>query len=390
MNVCPLVFEPIYRPKVWGGRNLARLLNKPLPPPNDQSIGESWEVVDLPDAQSTVARGPMKGRTLHSLVEEWGADLTGRARLEAGRFPLLVKFLDVVEPLSIQVHPDEAAAARAGLPPVGKHEAWYVVEAAETARVWRGLQPGMSRDDAARLLASGAESAIECLTSLRPRRGDAYYLPAGTVHAAGGGMLLAEVQTPCDVTYRFYDWGRTRPSGEAGLHVREGRDAIVTGIDFAASEKRSHVTSIFTTVTRLVSCPKFQIEKVRFVEGVEQEIPYAELVCWIVLEGRGEIAYGTSAGGGRLTETPAGNAARSGVETFGPGEVVVLPAGLKGARLRTLSPCTWLEVTVPVESDLAGHGRPPAEALREPPGEAAGGGFVPLGVERRRREGEGA
>ncbi|GJQ27370.1 MAG: mannose-6-phosphate isomerase [Phycisphaerae bacterium] len=361
MSFCPLVFEPIYRPKVWGGRHLARLLNKPLPSPDDQPIGESWEVVDLPDAQSIVARGPMKGRTLHSLVDEWGADLLGRAPLAAGRFPLLIKFLDACQPLSIQVHPDDATAARAGLAPIGKHEAWYVIEARDDATIYRGLRPGVSRDRAAEQLARDPASLVDCVATRRARPGDAFYLPAGTVHAAGGGLVLAEVQTPCDVTYRLYDWDRTRPAGDAGMHIREGIDAIVTNSDFAAAEKRTHVTSIFTTVTRLISCPKFRMEKVRFVEGVEQEIPYAELVCWIVLEGRGEIVSGSAS------------------ERFAAGDVVVLPAALRKARLKTHAACTWLEVTVPVESDLARFDRPAAGVLRETP---AADGFVSLGIRR--------
>lgn len=360
MNVCPLVFEPIYRPKVWGGRNLARLLNKPLPSPDDQPIGESWEIADLPDAQSVVARGPMKGRTLHSLVEEWGADLLGRAPLAAGRFPLLIKFLDASQPLSIQVHPDDTTAARAGLAPIGKHEAWYVIEARDNAVIYRGLRSGISRERAAEQLARDPASLVESVATRRARPGDAFYLPAGTVHAAGGGLVLAEVQTPCDVTYRLYDWDRTRPAGDAGMHFREGIDAMVVNPDFASAEKRTHVTSIFTTVTRLVSCPKFRMEKVRFVEGIEQEIPYAELVCWIVLEGRGEIACGGA------------------TEPFATGDVVVLPAALRKARLRTHTACIWLEVTVPVESDLAGFDRPAAAALRDAP---AGNRFVHLGVE---------
>ncbi|QDV89575.1 Putative mannose-6-phosphate isomerase YvyI [Phycisphaerae bacterium RAS2] len=361
MDVCPLVFEPIYRPKVWGGRNLTRLLNKPLPPPNDQPIGESWEVVDLPDAQSIVARGPVKGRTLHSLVDEWRADLLGRAPLAAGRFPLLIKFLDACQPLSIQVHPDDETAARAGLAPIGKHEAWYVIEARDDAVIYRGLRPDASRERVAEQLARDPASIVDCVLTRRARAGDAFYLPAGTVHAAGGGLVLAEVQTPCDVTYRLYDWDRTRPAGDAGMHLREGVDAIVADPEFATAEKRTHVTSIFTTVTRLVSCPKFRMEKVRFVEGIEQEIPYAELVCWIVLDGRGEIAYGAT------------------TEQFAAGDVVVLPAALRKARLKTHTACTWLEVTVPVESDLAEFDRPAAAALRDAP---AGNRFVNLGVAR--------
>ncbi len=351
MNVSPLVFEPILKPKIWGGRKLGELLGKRLPEAGER-YGESWECADLEGGQSVVARGPQAGKTLGELVKTWGTDLLGRAAPAGGRFPLLIKFLDAAEPLSIQVHPGpEAAARRGGHVPI-KHEAWYVIDAEPGACIYRGLRPAVDADALRAVVTKRPAAILDFLERVPAKRGQAYFLPAGTVHALGAGVLVAEIQTPSEVTYRLYDWERSRPANDLGLHVEEALDCIRPAVDFSAHERRSHVTSLYTTVTRLVACPSFVVEKVRFVEGVEQEIPYAELVAWVVLEGEGEVCYA----GGSLG--------------FRRGEVVILPAGLRDARLKTHADLACLEVTVPVESDLKPFARPEREGLgRRLPGE---------------------
>lgn len=353
MTVCPLVFEPIFKPKVWGGNALARRFNKNLP--TDQRIGESWECVDLPAASSIVARGPQKGKSLHQLVESWGDALLGRCPPVRGRFPLLVKFLDAADMLSIQVHPGDQDD------PDAKHEAWHVIEAAPGAVIYRGLRPGVTLDDFRRQVAHDPSIAVDLLQPCDAKAGRSYYLPGGTIHALGNGVVVAEVQTPSDATYRIYDWGRSRPEGDAGLHIDKALAAARIGQPFATFEKRSHVSSAFTTVTRRVTAPSFIMEQVRFVGGVEQPIPYAELVIWIILQGSGEIRY-----------------SRSGVESFRAGEVVVLPAKLPEPALRTLEECVWLEVTIPAPSDLADYRRPDAATLRS--ANESHAGPIPLNV----------
>jgi mannose-6-phosphate isomerase len=357
-EVCPLIFEPILKPKVWGGRALADLLGRTLP--EGQSIGESWECADLANGQSVVARGPQRGRTLHDIVEEWGKALIGRARLAAGRFPLLIKYLDACEALSIQVHPFDATHAGG----VAKNEAWFVLSAKPDSRIYRGLAKGVGTQDLRAAIEKGGDALLACLQSTPAKPGDVFYVPAGTVHAIGAGVVVAEVQAPSDVTYRLFDWDRVRPASDQGLHVEEGLACIGGLNDWAAAEKRSHVSSVFTTVTRLVTSPSFMIEKVRFVEDIEQDIPYAELVCWIVLEGRGEIRHG-----------------RGTVETFTKGEVVVLPAELAKGRLKTLAACSVLEVTLPAKSDLAEFEKPDAAMLRDAPKQA--NAPIPLNIDRR-------
>jgi mannose-6-phosphate isomerase len=353
-NVHPLVFEPIYKPRIWGGRRIFSHFGRKGGPPG--AVGESWELADLEEDQTRVAVGPARGRLLSELVATWGRDLMGGVSLVEGRFPLLIKFLDAADRLSVQVHPSEAVAGRLGGAVRVKHEAWYVLAAEPGAVIYHGLQSGVDVDGFHRAMLEGQAERV--LRAVPARPGSCYYLPSGTPHALGAGVLVAEVQTPSDVTYRAYDWGRIDP--ETGrprdLHLEQAIECI----DFSdpsppPEQERSHVASLWTAVTRLVACPSFVIEKVRMVEGAEQAIPYAEPVVWMVLEGRGEIEW---RGGGRPLE-------------FGGGNVILLPAALPDGRVRILSPTKWLEVTVPVASSLAGYDRPAPEDLA-PPGPAEG------------------
>jgi mannose-6-phosphate isomerase len=345
MLVHPLILQPIFRPKVWGGRHLAELLGKALPPV--ELIGESWECADLDASQSVVAAGPAKDKTLHELIQTWGPALTGHVKLIDGRFPLLLKFLDAAQALSIQVHPYAEPGNSPDRQAKPKHEAWYVLKADPGACIYRGLAPGATIETLRSTLTTAPGLVVEQLRRIPVKAGEAYYVPGGVAHALGAGVVVAEVQTPSDVTYRLYDFGRSRPATDAGLHIDEALACIREGIDFRPFEKRSHASSVFTTVTRLITCPNFIVEKVRLMEGCEIEIPYAEPVCWMVLAGRGEVVYG-----------------RADRQPFKVGDVVLLPATLKKPRVKAIEDCHWLEVTIPVPSDLADFPRPDASSLR--------------------------
>jgi mannose-6-phosphate isomerase len=361
MPVTPLIFRPIFKPKPWGGRRLASILGKALPP--DVPIGESWELADLEDDQSVVASGPFAGKTLGTLVRDWGCDLVGGAPLVDGRFPLLLKFLDARDTLSVQVHPDQAAAeARGGRVRV-KHEAWYVFDAEPDAAIYRGLRPGIGIDDLRLAVDRGQVESV--LNRIPVRAGDAYYLPSGTIHALGAGALVAEVQTPSDVTYRLFDWNRVDPAGGAprALHVEEALACVSIEPPAPEIERRSHVASVWTAVTSLIRCPSFHIERVRMVDGVEQPIPHAEMVIWMVLEGRGEVRCGA-------LKEPLG---------FARGDTVLLPAAMRDGVVRALENCMWLEVTVPIDSPLVGYERPERET---PQSAAQAPGYVRLNVPR--------
>lgn len=352
MNVYPLIFMPIPKRRIWGGRRLAELFDKPLP--TGVPIGETWEVCDLEEEQSVVANGPEQGKTLHEVMEAWGGALLGRATPIDGRFPLLIKFLDARETLSVQVHPATAMAARLGGSVRVKHEAWYVIDAEPGACIYRGLRKGV---DKAQFEQAARSGDVEPLLHRVPvRRGSCHYLPSGTLHALGGGVVVAEVQTPSDVTYRVHDWNRIDPATRQPreLHVERALESIAFDDAADPPPPRSHVVSLWTAVTRLVECESFIIEKVRMVEGLQQEIPYAELVVWIVL-----------AGDGKITAKAAPDA------PFRKGDVVVLPADLRDGRVHTNADCVWLEVTIPQPSDLAAFDRPDASTLRAPDGAPA-------------------
>ena len=205
----PFLLERILLPEVWGGRALKKVLGLALP--GRQAIGESWELFDRPEGSSRV-RGSKT--TLAELMQEHGKELLG-ARVAAsrgGRFPLLIKFLDARVPLSVQVHPDDeqAKVERDG----GKNEAWIVLHAGPNARLIHGLRPGVT---AAELREKAHTPAVESLLrAFKPRVGDTWHVPAGTVHSIGPDVVVFEVQQNSDVTYRLYDWGRRRE-----LHVQK-------------------------------------------------------------------------------------------------------------------------------------------------------------------------
>lgn len=225
----PILFEPLFMPRVWGGRRL-EAWGRELPP--GETIGESWELVDREDAQSVVAAGSWAGRTLHDLwTAEREAVFGARgAASTAPRFPLLVKLLDARATMSVQVHPPASVAGELGGEP--KSELWVVLEADAGAHVFLGLRRGVTRAEIeARLQAGGDVSAL--LHRVAIRSGDAVYVPSGRVHAIGAGCVIAEIQQNSDTTYRVYDFGRPGLDGEPReLHV----DASLRSIDFADTE----------------------------------------------------------------------------------------------------------------------------------------------------------
>jgi len=351
VKTCPLIFEPIFKPKIWGGRLLSETVGKSLP--GDEPIGESWELADLEEDQSVVRRGPAKGMTLSALVRDWGKELIGRASLFGGRFPLLIKFLDARQHLSVQVHPDQSMADRLGGNVRVKNEAWYILHADEDGAIYRGLAEGVDR--ASFVDAIGAGKVASTLRRIAVKAGQCYYLPSGTVHALGAGVVVAEIQTPSDITYRVYDWDRVDPKTGQGraLHIDEALECIHFGDDTDGAQPRSHVGSVWTAVTRLVTCDSFVIEQVRMIDGIEQDIPVGEMQVWVVLSGKGEVIY--DGGSQRLT--------------FGRGDTVLIPARLDAARLKTTDDCVWLEVTIPIASDLAGYPHPERIEQTDQPGE---------------------
>jgi mannose-6-phosphate isomerase len=215
----PLRFAPIFKSALWGGRRLADLLPGA---PADGPIAEAWLLSDVGDSVSRVADGPLAGVTLRELMRDRRGELLGPDLTRHDTFPLLLKFIDARLPLSVQVHPDDTTAQRLGDGPRGKTEAWVVVSAEPGSRIWSGLKPAVGRAEFEAALRAG--TVEDCLHSFEPTPGDCVFLPAGTVHAIGGGLVVFEVQQTSDITYRLYDWGRVdaRTGKPRELHVRQG------------------------------------------------------------------------------------------------------------------------------------------------------------------------
>lgn len=255
----PLLFSPLYRRYLWGGRRFAAAFGRPLPPGDDYA--ESWELVDRGDDQSVVRAGPLTGVPLRRIVEERSAELFGRARPAA--FPLLFKFLDAHRVLSVQVHPDDARATRLVPPDRGKTEAWYVVAAEPGALIYAGLREGVGPEDFAAAIRTG--TCADVLHSFAPAAGDCVFIPAGTVHAIGAGLLVAEIQQSSDVTYRLFDWNRSGPDGRPRpLHVDAGVEAVTRRGPVDAVVPRPTADPV---ARRLVGCEFFTLDEVRPAGG---------------------------------------------------------------------------------------------------------------------------
>lgn len=228
MQPVPLAFVPILKKKIWGGDQLRIVARRPIPP--GACIGESWEISDRPREMSVVSDGPLAGRTLRDLMHTERGDLLGESmnRTHKGPFPILVKLIDTAAPLSVQVHPDDAYAAREGLREPGKSEAWYVLHAVPGAVIYLGLRPEVTREMLFHCLSEGRIG--EAMQRLDVTAGDTIYCPAGTVHALGAGLVLVEIQHNSDVTYRIYDWGRQVGGNSRSLQPQQALEAIRFGV----------------------------------------------------------------------------------------------------------------------------------------------------------------
>ena len=216
----PLTFEPIFMERVWGGRRLESEFGKKLP--SQRPIGESWEIVDRPEAQSIVRNGLLRGKTLHELWTQYRDEIFGDVS-DSPRFPLLLKLLDAHEKLSLQVHPPEKLADRLGGEP--KTEFWYIAAADAGAELYLGFRESITRDQFEKALRDG--TAADYVHKIRVRTGDTVFLPAGRCHAVGAGILLIEVQQNSDTTYRVFDWNRVDDKGkQRQLHVDQALQCI--------------------------------------------------------------------------------------------------------------------------------------------------------------------
>ncbi len=308
----PLLFEPLFFERVWGGRRLESVFGRKLPA--GKRIGESWEIVDRSEAQSIVRQGPWQGRALHDLWCDHRVEVFGEDLPNAPRFPLLVKLLDAEARLSLQVHPSEKVAKSYGGEP--KTEMWYFAAADPGAEIYAGLQSGVTREQLEQALRDGTPADL--VHRIEVKTGDAMFVPSGRLHTIGGGNLLIEIQQNSDTTFRLFDWGRREPGGTPRpLHLEESLESIDFD-DFKPALLLPHGES-------LVQCSHFAVEKwdLQHARRASDRNAFALFVC--------------------LTGAIEANAVR-----VAPGESFLVPARAAATELRPVAPATsLLRITLP-------------------------------------------
>ena len=249
----PLSFEPIIKHRIWGGTKLNLLLNKEL---STNEAGESWELSSVPYDVSVVSNGIFKGKTLTEVIATHPKEVLGRLVIQryGENFPLLFKFIDAKEDLSIQLHPnDELAKVRHNS--FGKTEMWYVMQADEGAKLIVGFKENSNQKDYLEHLVN--DTLVNLLEEIPVKKGDVFFIETGTIHAIGAGVVLAEIQQTSDVTYRLYDWGRVDASGNGReLHTSLALDAI----NFNKTESKINYPTVSNYSNLVVDCPYFKTQ----------------------------------------------------------------------------------------------------------------------------------
>jgi mannose-6-phosphate isomerase len=326
----PFALAPCLFEKVWGGQRLARL-GKSLPDP-EARYGESWELADMPSTspagagggavRTLIATGPLTGLALRDAVQTWGSALLGeRPPTPGGDFPLLVKFLDACENLSVQVHPSPGYAAAHP----GSHlktECWYIVDADPGSVIYKGLRPGVSREAFAARCRANDPALVKDLAPVPAIPGECHNLPSGTVHALGAGVLVAEVQTPSDTTYRLFDWGRKGRE----LHVEQSLACALAADPPAATRIAPDGSRTRLVTMEFFTLDGLELARARAAPVADGARPRCAVV--ILLAGRLRLA---SAGGSLAME---------------PGTTVVVPGGCAGAQLHADDPARVLIATL--------------------------------------------
>jgi mannose-6-phosphate isomerase len=326
VDLYPLRFDPIYQYRLWGGRRLSDLLSAPLP--GDRPVGEAWVLSDRTDYQSLVANGPLKGQTLGQTMEQYREQLMGKLSSRFHRFPLLLKFLDAREMLSVQVHPSDAHPELIPAGDTAKTEAWVVIEAEQGSHIYAGLRPGTTAGNLRQSLDDG--TIADHLVSIEPKPGDAVFIPAGTVHTLGNDVVVFEVQQNSDVTFRLYDWGHIDPATKEPRPLQV--EQAFACIGFGASDSGLAAPRVETTAPvereRLFDCNAFLLWRLlgqdQFTVGAT-----AEPRMLVGIEGSGQIMH---------KGTPY---------AVGKGDVWLLPAEAGECAFQPSGEVTLLEIAIP-------------------------------------------
>lgn len=285
----PLKFIPVYKEKVWGGKNLSGSLNKKIP--EDTLIGESWELCLHRQGTSIIANGALAGKSIEEVLNKYGAEILGENHSESsGKFPLLIKYIDANDKLSVQVHPeDEYAMANEG--EQGKTEMWYIVHAKPGAKLVYGLKEGISKECFKKAIEK--DQIEETLNEIEVRKGDVFFIPAGTIHAIGEGIIIAEIQQNSDTTYRVYDWGRVGLDGKPReLHIKKALDAISFSnvkskltVEGLVMDRHGYISTYF------VCCPYFTMELLEIESKYADYLDGKGFQILMAIEGELQIIY---------------------------------------------------------------------------------------------------
>ncbi len=317
----PIKFQPILKEKIWGGKKLNTLLNKNSKASN---VGESWEISDVEGDTSIVSNGKLKGQSLKELLEKYKSDLIGEKNYKTfgNKFPLLIKFIDAKENLSIQLHPnDELAAKRHNS--FGKTEMWYVMQADKDANLIVGFNQKMNSKKYLKHLE--AKTLIQILNFDKVKTGDAYFIEVGRVHAIGAGVLLAEIQQTSDITYRVYDWDRVDDEGnERELH----NDLAIDAFDFNMKDNfRVDYSKTENQPNQMVSCPYFTTNYLEVSTTIKKKNTQDSFIIYMCVEGEAKIEN------------------KDFSETLKKGEIILLPSVIKDYQI-TAKNAKLLEVYV--------------------------------------------
>ena len=317
----PLTFHPIFKDRVWGGREMERLYGKNLPP--GRPIGESWEISDRPGDASVIANGPLAGKNLRWLMENHRAELLGDAKpANENRFPLLCKILDAREKLSLQVHPPAGKATETGGEP--KTEMWFIADGAPGAELFAGLKRGVTRAEFEKKVETG--EVADCLHRIPVRTGDAMFLPSGRVHAIGAGIVIFEIQQNSDTTCRVFDWNRAGLDGKPReLHVAQSLASIDFN-DFEPALVQSKPTGNDVKVRPLVNDPALNVETLEMKSGAVMNLKPRKLQIVTTVRGQLEIQSGPAS------------------VNLSAGQFCLVPACLERTEVLAKSDAAWLRV----------------------------------------------
>ncbi|MEI0563025.1 type I phosphomannose isomerase catalytic subunit [Brachyspira pulli] len=320
-----LEFNEISKEVIWGGNSLSTVYSKPFD--KDKTIGESWEICDLPNDNNVVSNGELKGKTLSYLVKEYGSKLLG-TKYKEDYFPLLIKLIDAKDKLSIQVHPDEEYANKRHNKH-GKNEMWYVMDTYGDAELLIGLKENVTKEDLKKTI-DNKENIEDMFNYFDIKKGDAFYIPSGCIHAILGNVIIAEIQTPSDVTYRLYDWNRVDKNGKSReLHIEDSFNVIKNINAFSLkSSKNNKIKTNTLEINTVFTNDYFTTEEYIINGDYSSKTNEESFEIIIVLEGDGTIESSVNSVDLKI------------------GKTVLVPASLGDYTIKSSKGMKFLRVTI--------------------------------------------